>query len=257
MPVILTSAYVNMQTVMNLIRALANDMIYSQAGEILTDTAFFTLPLINDALEWFQNEISNHGDASFTKETYLSGVTVVGVNDPGVQVNISDTGYFDGVVAAATPQLPPDLLQPLMMWERLSGSIDIWDEMRQCLDGLPSISQGQLLGMWEWRQDAIYMPGATQAQELRLRYDGAQAAFATAQDTLYYRGATGAIAYKMLSSYMASRNPDLAKMANGEAYSRLSQLITRNSRMQQRAPVTRGSYGGSGGGTPWFPPRNP
>ena len=50
MPVVPNSAYVSMETVTLLIRAIANDMIYSQAGEILTDEANFMLPLLNDAL---------------------------------------------------------------------------------------------------------------------------------------------------------------------------------------------------------------
>lgn len=50
MPVVQSSAYVSLETVTLLIRAIANDMIFSQAGEILTDNANFLLPLLNDAL---------------------------------------------------------------------------------------------------------------------------------------------------------------------------------------------------------------
>src|SRR5579872_6965043 len=118
MPVIPSSAYVSVESVTNLIRAISNDMIYSQAGEILTDTANFMFPLLNDSLEWFQNEVNNHGVTSFEKETFLTGVTAAAftpANDPGQQVSISDTGYFDGTLDHVSPQLPIDLLEPMRL----------------------------------------------------------------------------------------------------------------------------------------------
>lgn len=257
MPVIISSAYVSAQDVALLIRAIANDMLYSQAGEILTDNANFMFPLLNDALDWMQYELNNHGVNSFTKETVLASVTPVGVNDPGTQVNVSDTGYFDGVTAVPAPQLPTDLMNPLFMWERQTGSTEEWVPMQEILDGLPSVQQGSRLVIWEYRQDALYMPGATQTNDLRLRYEGSQAQFATINDTLYIRGGASPLAYYMVSTYMASKNPDLANVCEDRAMKRLQQLATRNARMKQRAPSIRGSYGQPGNTLRFYPPRNP
>src|ERR1700676_1096957 len=142
MPVLQSSAYVSVESVTTLIRAIANDMIFSQAGEILTDNANFMLPLLNDALEWFTNECNNHGIGTFTKETVITPLTVTEVpTDPGVQVNISDSGYWDGVLLNTNPQqfVPPDLLVPLFLWERQTGSTENWIEMVEHPDGLPSV----------------------------------------------------------------------------------------------------------------------
>lgn len=257
MPVVPSSAFVTVEQVTLLIRALANDMIYSQAGEILTDDANFMFPLLNDALEWFQNEVNNHGVATFTKETVLTPITPIAVNDPGVQVDVSDTGYFDGVSNFANPQVPPDLLVPLVLWERQTGSTEDWVPMAERPNGLPSIMQSSRLGIWEWRQyDGIYMPGATQSNDIRLRYTGSMAPFVTVNDTIYFRGATGALAYKVVATYMASKNPQAALQADGEANRRLQQLCTRSSRMKQREAITRVSYGSSTGGARFYPPRN-
>jgi hypothetical protein len=262
MPVVTDSAYVSMETVMNLIRAIANDMIYSQAGEILTDQANFTLPLLNDSLEWFTNEVGNHGVETFVKETVLTPLTATPAPqsvDPATQVNIGDQGYFDGFGLNVGPQLqiPPDLLQPQFMWERQTGSTENWVPMAETLDGLPAYVPASRFRMWEWRTDAIYMPGATQSNDLRLRYEGSLAMFVSTSDTLFFRGATGAIAYYTVSTYLSSKNPAAAQAAESRASQRVSQICTRSSRMKQRAASVRRSYGSERPLQRFFPPRNP
>jgi len=235
---------------------LANDAIFSSAGEILTDTGTLLFPLLNDSLEWMTNELANHGVDTYTKETPLLNVTPIAVLDPGVQVDISDTGYFDGVLNHAQPQVPTDLLVPIRLWERQSGSTEWWQPMNETLDGLPSGPQGPRLKVWEWRQDGLYMMGATQTNDLRLRYKSNSATLATPQDQLMFRGATGTIAYKVVHAYLISKNPDAANLAMAEADKRLGQLTTRNARMKQRVPVTRQSYGMPRRRNYFQPPRN-
>ena len=260
MPVIPSSAYISVESVTNLIRAIANDMLYSQAGEILTDTANFMFPLLNDSLEWFQNEVNNHGVTTFEKETFLTSVTPAAftpANDPGQQVNISDTGYYDGAVDHALPQLPVDLYVPLRMWERQTGSTENWVPMRNVPDGLPSQTPSSRFGMWEWRQDGLYMPGATQENDLRLRYTGTHAILVTPNDTLYFRGATGSIAYKTVAVYLSSKDPEAAQAAMAEATLRLNQIATRSARMKQRQQNSRRAYGSSRSESRFRPPINP
>lgn len=257
MPVLDSGAYVSMENVMLLVRALANDMIYSQGGQVLTDTANFTLPLLNDALEWLQNELDNHGVNTFTKETILSTIgPTEAPTDPGTFVSINDQGYFDGVNQQINPQLPPDLLDPIYLWERQTGSQSNWIPMNEVLDGLPSVVPSDRFQIWDWHQDALNMPGAIQTNDIRLRYTGSQAPFVSPTDVLYIRGGTGPIAYKMLAGFLGSRNPEAALVADAEAYKRVSQLATRNARMKQRVTTTRRSYGYRGPRTRYTPSRN-
>jgi len=261
-PVLQSSAFVTVESVTLLIRAIANDMIFSQAGEILTDNANFMLPLLNDSLEWFTNEVNNHGVSTFTKETVITPLTPTPSPqpvDPATQVNVSDSGYFDGFILNTGAQqfVPPDLLVPLFMWERQTGSTENWLEMVERPDGLPSVQPSLRLRIWEWRQDALVMPGALQSNDLRLRYTGSLAMFVSAQDTLYFRGATGALAYYMVSSYLMSKNPQAATQAESRANERMNQICTRSARMKQREPITRRSYGNPSGGNSFIPPRNP
>lgn len=256
MPVLPSSAYVSIETVANLIRVLVNDAIYSSAGEILVDGGTLLFPLMNDSLEWMGGELLNSGVDTFTKETILTGVTAVTPVDPGVQVNISDTGYFDGTLNHAQPQVPTDLLNPIFMWERTTGSTETWVEMEERADGLPSVVQSTRLKMWEWRGDSIYMPGATASEDLRLRYKGAHPVFVAPTDTLLFRGANGPIAYKTVATYLITKNPEAAQLANAEAADRLSIITTRNARMKQRELITRASYGNTARGRFFLPPRN-
>lgn len=209
--------------------------------------------------EWFTNEVNNHGVNTFTKETVITPLTPTQFPvDPGVQVNISDSGYFDGVVLNTNPQqfVPPDLLVPLFLWERQTGSTENWVEMVERPDGLPSVLPGDRFRIWEWRQDSLFMPGAVQENDIRLRYTGSLAMFVSVNDTLYFRGATGALAYYMVSTYLSSKNTQAAQMAESRANERLNQIATRNARMKQRMPITRRSYGNPMGGRSFIPPRN-
>jgi hypothetical protein len=240
-------------------RAIVNDQIYSAAGEILTDTFNSTFFLLNDALEWFQNEVNNHGYTTFEKETFPTGITpaaFVPANDPGQQVSISDTGYFDGTLSHPTPQLPTDLLIPARLWERQTGNTESWVPVQECVDGLPSRTPTTRFGMWEWRQDGIYLPGATQQNDLRLRYTGSHATLVTPSDTLYFRGAVGAMAYKTVSIYLASKNTDAAQAAASEATLRVGQITTRGARAKQHASNFRRSYGSVRSVTRFQPPHN-
>jgi len=231
-------------------------MLFSQAGELLTDTSNYLFPLLNDALEWFTNEVNNHGVDTFVKETVLTPVTPIPVVDPGLQVHIDDLGYYDSVNANIAPQLPTDLLVPVFIWERQTGTTEEWVEMSERPDGLPSIQQSSREKIWEWRQDGLYMPGATQSNDLRLRYTGSQASFVTPDDIFFYRGANGPLAWKLVATWLVSKNPQAAQAANGEATARIGALFTRNARMKQREAITRRSYGNPQLGQGFIPPRN-
>lgn len=212
--------------------------------------------------EWFQNEVNNHGVSTFTKETLLTPLTPPPAPysvDPATQVNVSDSGYFDGSALNTGAQqfVPPDLLVPLFLWERETGSTENWVEMVERPDGLPSVLPSLRFRIWEWRQDGLYMPGASQSNDVRLRYTGSLAQFVSVNDTLYFRGATGALAYYMVSTYMSSKNPQAAALAETRATERLNQIATRSARMKQREPITRRSYGNPSGGNSFIPPRNP
>ena len=245
MPVVQTTAYGTVEGALNLARALVNDMIVSTAGEILTDTAPFTFPLLNDAADYVQKELMNHGMNTFVKETLLASVLPIAVSppDPGSQVNISDSGYFDGVSNHAAPVVPFDLIVPQFLWERQTGTQENWLPMQQVLDGLPSQVQTARIGIWEWRTDAIYMPGATQSEDIRLRYESETLSFQTTSDVILIRGINPAFANRLAYKFLLSRGSPIAATFKEEADECITQLATAYSREKQRVPAVRRRYG--------------
>src|ERR1700690_3553948 len=159
MPVVASSAYNTAGQITSLVRSLLNDA----AGNLFTDTVL--LPYVNAAYRKAQRPLANGQSGTFLSDDVLLVVAAVTVVDPSAQVSITD--------ATAPPnQLPPDLLVPVKLWERPSGSTEDFAEMIDLTDhgGLPSQEQGSALGVWEWRTDGLWFCGATQDTQIRLRY---------------------------------------------------------------------------------------
>lgn len=190
----------NLETVVNTARVRLNDAISSLSGEIVTDTAVFTLVAINAAWRRFQETLVNYGYTWLKIESILAGLAAVTNNDPGAQVSINWSGYFDGTGTQAAPVLPQNLIAPLALWERPTGPNPFMpmDRVDNGLPGVPKIGRNK---SWEWRNGAIYMPGATSITDVRVRY----AAFYS--DFVAPSGAGGVPFSQQLVPILRSLNP--------------------------------------------------
>ena len=249
MPIIPTTAYASVEGTLTLARALINDMLVSQAGEILTDNAPFTFPMLNECADYMERELKNHGYNTFTKETVLSPITPKGTQDPGTFVNISDSGYYDGNINHNPPMLPEDMDTPLDLWERQTGSQEYWIPMDRQMDGLPSLSLTSRLRVWAYYQDAIFMPGANQSEDLRLRYSSVGLTFITPNDIIQIRGAQNALANLLAAVFVNSRDPGAAVGFSNAADAMIRQLYLTNTRSKQRRTQTRIRYGAGWNGS--------
>jgi hypothetical protein len=104
---------------------------------------------------------------------------VVANIDPATQVYLGQAAYFDGTSYWTYPNvnlLPQDLIVPLHVKERLGGTIQLFNEVFPCDNGLPLGPKTTYLRYWEWRSagpgngNAIFMPGATVPRDLYIRY---------------------------------------------------------------------------------------
>jgi hypothetical protein len=255
MPVVQSTAYATVESVTQLARALVNDMLISQAGEILTDTAPFTFPLLNSAARYCGRKLANNGVKTFTIETVLTPITQcsfpnlgLGGADPGQQVYVSDAGYFNGSTFAYPPNLPSSLRVPLDLWERATGSLEQWLLMKEYPDGIPSTPQSYRLCFWEWRNEQIWMPGATQINDLKLRFESDIMMFATVNDTILIRDSTDAIANYLAALFTNARNPMAAASFSAAGDDFTNQIILSNVHAAQRETYTRIPWNGRGRG---------
>jgi hypothetical protein len=169
--------YDTVEMVLRSARVRLNDAIQSINGDILTDLAAFTPQAVNNAWRRLQEYLVDRGYSKFNAEVVFSGVPAWGSTDPGVFVSFNWATYSDGVNPWPNPVLPQSLISPLDLYERAHGSNGIFLPMDQVFNGLPTANPGTGPGardglnrLWEWRDDTIYMPGATQSTDIRMRY---------------------------------------------------------------------------------------
>ena len=122
--------------VLNLARARLNDTIFSAAGNLLANTQNYTFTLLNGAFEHLQEDMADSGYPAMTRETVLEALAVVGTTDPSAQVAVSYQNYFDGVSYWDSPVLPQDLIIPLRLQERQTGTQQFFTDIQQANDGI-------------------------------------------------------------------------------------------------------------------------
>ena len=180
-------ATTSLQTICDLIRALIND---SQAGitdtpgegQIFTDNpqiSPFVLPMLNSSIRKLYRMLRNVGDPVLIKDNViLTNLPIInsptqggpGAVDPAIQTMLTPEGYFDGVQLWPNLVLPDDMLYPTQLWERATGTNDVFHKMDAPSGGLESAMQGPYLKQWEWRNNVLNFRGATQGVDIRLRY---------------------------------------------------------------------------------------
>ena len=264
--------YPSLSGIANYVRALIND---SQAGatgtsgegQIFTNdpsVSPFVQPLINASIREVYRELRNIGAPTLIKDNVIiSGLTPVfganglGVPDPAVQVYLSYTGYYDGNTINNNLVLPSDLLYPTEVWERqtmASNNSFAFRKVHQPQDGMPSRCQFPAFGQWEWREDKIWFVGATQTNDIRLRYYCAlpqffsatldfESTFVPVLDSLDALALKTAVKYaRMLGS------PGLPDLIN-EAKEQTFQLKNQYTRRAQSIDYSRQVYQHSDGAT--------
>jgi hypothetical protein len=239
MPVVGSTAYNTAGQITALVRSLLNDA----AGNLFTDAVL--LPYVNSAYRKVQRALANIESGSFLSDNVLLVVTAVAQADASAQVSITD--------ATAPPnQLPTDLLVPMKLWERASGSSDDFIEMTDLTghDGLPSEPQTQMLRYWEWRADGLYFLGATRDTQIRLRYQKSYPDLTDATSPVLVRHAQEAIAYAAAAMAGAARGAPQAERWDGAAADAIEDLIVRATQREQQTARRRRPFSSRAGFAP-------
>jgi hypothetical protein len=84
------------------------------------------MTMLNAAYRHLQRVLVEKGAETFIDEWYFNQIPpAFYITDPGLQVYISWTGFYDGVEMHDNPVLPADMLSPLRMEERPSAADEL------------------------------------------------------------------------------------------------------------------------------------
>lgn len=257
MPIGQPSLFPTLDTIMQLVRSLVRDTfpgVNGQQGRIFTNDAQFTKPLLNEALRWLNRKLRNEG----VKYPIRDGVVIFDIppqatQNPQTFVNVSFDGYFDGLVQHGTKKLPGDLMQPLVLRQRVSGTNASFTEVSQSQEYLYSGQPQQAFCQWEWRDYAIWLNGANQTMDLMLRYAAGQlpinalpADFSTT--IIHIQDCEDALAHRMAAIFGIRNNGDPGGIAmlKKESDEAADEMALAYVRQQQTIDHRRQSYEGGG-----------
>jgi hypothetical protein len=259
MPVVSTGPYDTAGYILQLTRSRINDAAQSLDGNLLSDQQPYTFTYLNAAYRHLQRKLTNGSMETFVRETQLLQMPPAAGLDPGLQTYLSFTGFYDGEQMHANPVLPVDMIAPLRIWERQSGSSpsvlnpNTFIPMAKSSDGLPSRIQTIYLSQWEWREDAIWFVGSTQTNDLRLRYNAWLTDLLDSTSLVMIVNCADALAYYTAAEFAKARGSDLADnfYAMGDDVVKDMTLLDSRARQRQnhrRKPYSRGNHSGWG----WF-----
>jgi hypothetical protein len=244
------SAYDSAEYVLNHARAAINDVMESSAGDILTDDWPSTFTYLNQAKRLVEHELASNGVEFNVKETVLTNISPVQSTDPTQQVWISQSGYFDGSTNHQNPSLPGDLINPIRLWERFSATGQPFFQITPAADGLPgTLLQVQQFRYYDWRTDAIYLPGATQTNDIRMRYISYSPELTGPTSVVPFRRSALAIAFMTAWCFSRPRGATEAAALLDMAKFEMDQIVSSTTRKKQRQGVQKRAYGNDSGGT--------
>jgi hypothetical protein len=148
------------------------DTLQPIGGQLVGNTQSFSQQVVNDAWRKMQNRLADARYSGLQQETLFAAVPAASSTDPALQVNISFSGYFDGMNLLSAPALPAGFIQPYELTERQNGTTNLFTEMDQIFFSLPKVPKQNWNREWLWRSNAIYLPGALVSTDIFLLYAG-------------------------------------------------------------------------------------
>jgi hypothetical protein len=264
-PPAVVAPYDNLESCLNLARTRLNDAIQAIGGDILTDAQPFTAAMTNGAWRKLQAYLANLGFAKYKRKYFAYALPVVATTDPSISTQWSWTFFFDGTsyYETAASVLPNDLICPLYLKERQTGSNGRFYRMQFCPDGLPEFQKLGWNRYWEWKNDIIYMPGSTFSMDLEVEYAAYDYDFVVTAGVLGNPGTSPPTTpanmqvpimrcQSSLANYIAAEcamgrdDVDVQSfVTTAEADAKL--IVNNEVKLKQRTPVQRQAYSGNRG----------
>lgn len=247
-----TGTYPSAENVLNFARAVINDMLRSQVGSILLDTAPFTNIFLNGSVRKTQRHLANNGLFSqVVDNAILTPIGPVANQDPGTQIYINANGYYNGATTNANVVLPPDMILPLSLFQRQTGSGAQFTPMQPAKQPLQSRMPGAFFGEWEFRDDGLWMVGSTNTMDLRLRYEAMIGRISSTANysttSIPIRDGEDVLGWGIVMLYAISRGAAQRAEAKAMWQEECDQLIARYVRKDQRIGVRPHGWQAGGG----------
>lgn len=259
--------YPNLQSICDLFRARINDTFNNTAGTgtgtgtsaglIMPNTNPDLLTFLNSACQDMFAELRNVGDPELIIDNYnLIALPPVnsnlgpGVANPASQVALSYAGYFDGVQWYPQWKLPIGLSRMLAVSQRQNAQQD-FQPLQRFPAGIPGVLQSTLNYGYEMREGMMWMNGATQNVDIRIRgritypdflsNPTTQINFSTAYVPIL--DSRNAIMAKMLVHYAGRFAPELMPIAEAAETKYMGKLKLEAIRERQSAENQRAGFG--------------
>jgi hypothetical protein len=268
-----STPYDTANSILNVARMRTNDLIvnapnspsqdpdiglqYTQIGgsTLLDENEPRTQIIFNAAWRRLQKRLGNLGYRRLIGDNLtIYSLPVNSSPDPADQSNLTWSGFFDGQYFWDTPQLPQDFCAPLKVRERISGTNSPFMPMMCGLDGLTSwYIRNSLNRMWEWRDDALYLLGATGLTDLNLRYIKYLPDIVDSGELPWYyipvpiMRCSDALAWYIAVEVTSARGPEFVADLEAKAELAMSEIFNDQARADQRTNCRRLSRSGRGG----------
>lgn len=226
-------------------------------GDIFADTQAYVLPIINLAWRKLQEKLDISSHPRLRDETVIFNVPVVGTLDPSAQCWINWTGFFNGVATFTTPRLPANFMSPIEMWERQSnGNSNVlnlleFSPMSPTVGHLPARAKGTYNSMFDWREDAIYFPGAIIPRDFRISFRAYLPDIAVSgsfsNTVVPLMRCARALAYYAAAEFVEPRGGVLAQSFTAQGDDAMDMITIRESKLLQFTNVRRRAVYVSGG----------
>lgn len=249
----MTSAkpYDTVGDVLKYARVYSLDATDSLEGDLLASDKPYLLILLNSAWRRLQNDLADSGVETLVKEIIIPAVPPVFKVDPAINVFLTWDGFAAsdnaadlGSAQVQIPALPNDMVLPSCIAERPAGSGSAFTAMTAIDGGLPLVNQSTQQRYWEWRDDKIFMKGATVPVDLWLRYVSYYPDLDIVPETqVPIMRAASALGYLMAAEYASSRGSVLADRLEANAKREIARMTNRTARRKAVVQYRRRAFG--------------
>lgn len=241
-------------SVLNLVRSKMLDTIGSLAGDILTDAQPFMQEYTNAGWRELQFFLASLGYSVLKRPFIALALPVVDSTDPALWTTLTWSAFTNASGTVIAPPgiavLPQDMILPLKVSERRTGTQSRFCPMQMAQDELPATRKGPYNGWWIWENNTLYMPGSIYSMDLRMELAIYLSDFITVGATQWFqqpvpiiRGKT-ALAYFICDEIVQARE-DLAGTFTAKAQQAARQIFNIEVSQKQRVPIQRRPYCGN------------